>query len=256
MLAHEVAGRGADVTFLHGFLQTGGSWAEQVKLLGSGHRAILPDLPGHGGSRDAEATLPAATAALVELWDHLGVERTHLVGYSMGGRLALHAAAGHPERIASLLTLGAHAGLEGALAERRRSEDEALAARIEARGIDWLADHWAALPLFAGLGRRDPETLARLDAMRRAQDPHAIARALRGMGAAATPAFWDRLGVIAAPSLFVSGALDPAYGEAARRLAGCVPGGRRAEVPGAGHSAHLEAPEAFSAVLAAHLSTR
>ena len=217
---------------------------------------VVPDLPGHGGSREAPAGLGVATAGLVELWDRLGIETTHLVGYSMGGRLALHVASAHPERVASLLTLGAHAGLEGEAARRRRAEDEALAAQIEERGIDWLARHWAALPLFAGLARRGPQRLAELDAMRRAQDASAIARALRGMGGAAEPPFWHRLEAITARSLFTAGALDHRYREAADRLAGRVAGSRRADVAGAGHSAHLEAPEAFAKLLALHLATR
>lgn len=250
-----MAGEGPAVTLLHGFMQTGRSWDEQGRRL-RGRRVVVPDLPGHGASAAAEASLPAAAAALLELWDHLGIERSHLAGYSMGGRVALFTAAAHPHRVAGLLTIGAHAGFEGEARAARQAQDEALAARVEREGIGWFAAHWAALPMFAGLAQRGPARLAELDAMRRSQDAAAIARALRGLGGAAAEPFWDRLGAISCPSLFVAGARDGPYVAAARRLAASVPRGRLALIQGAGHSAHLEEPEAFAGLLADHLCTR
>src|SRR3981081_1793928 len=76
---------------------------------------IVPDLRGHGKTRTqpgAVCTMETCTRDLEMLWDHLGMTRPHLAGYSMGGRLALHVAARRPQRILSLLTIGAHAGLE------------------------------------------------------------------------------------------------------------------------------------------------
>lgn len=256
MLAFELTGQGPALTLLHGFLQDRRSWDEVRTRLGPGLRVVAVDLPGHGESRQAPPSLPAATAGLLEVWDRAGVAQTHLVGYSLGGRVALHAASTHPERIASLFTLGAHAGLEGEAREARRRQDEALAGRVEELGLEWFATYWASQPLFAGLARRGPDLLARLDAMRRSQDPRAIAAALRGMGAAAEPPFWDRLGSITARSTFAAGARDQRYIAAAQRLAAAVPDGRAATVADAGHAAHLESPAAFAAVLTAHLSTR
>ena len=256
MLAFERAGEGPALTLLHGFLQDRRSWEEVRARLGPGFEVVAVDLPGHGESREVAPSLDAGSAGLVEVWDRLGIAQSHLAGYSMGGRVALHAASRHPERVASLFTLGAHAGFEGQAREARRQEDEALAARVEELGIDWFARRWAALPLFAGLAARGPEFLARLDAMRRSQDAHAIAAALRGMGGAAEPPFWDRLGAITAPSTFAAGERDERYLAAAQRLAAAVPRGRVAVVPGAGHAAHLEAPDAFTRALAGHLSTR
>src|SRR5260370_39623074 len=114
MLAYEVEGDGPPLTLLHGFMQTRRSWDEQRSLLGPGWRLVAPDLPGLGESLAVEATAPAATDALIAVWDALGIERAHLVGYSLGGRLALQVAVAHPDRVASLLTLGAHAGLPDA----------------------------------------------------------------------------------------------------------------------------------------------
>src|SRR2546428_7293167 len=100
--------------------------------------------------------MDACTEDLVRLWETLGVEKSHLVGYSMGGRLALHVSARRPERVLSLLTIGAHVGLEEDARAGRRQGDEGLAERIERDGVEAFVNYWGSLPLFAGLERRGP----------------------------------------------------------------------------------------------------
>jgi 2-succinyl-6-hydroxy-2,4-cyclohexadiene-1-carboxylate synthase len=239
---------GETVTCLHGFSQLGESWDEVRRLVPGDRRWLTPDLRA--------TTLDEAEAELLELWARTGVQRTHLVGYSQGGRAALHVAASHPGRILTLTTIGAHAGLDPEERDRRLQADRALADRLEREGIDWFATYWAGLPLFSGLRRRGPAVLERLDAARRSNDPVRLAATLRGMGAGATRPFWDRLGRIDAPALVVAGAGDERYVAFASRLAGAIPCARLAIVPGAGHAVHLECPATFAALLAAHLSSR
>jgi 2-succinyl-6-hydroxy-2,4-cyclohexadiene-1-carboxylate synthase len=253
MLAHEVSGSGVPVTLLHGFLQDHRSWSDLLQRMPGDRRWVRIDLPGHGGSRDVRAGIAGAAEGVVQVWDALGIERSHLVGYSLGGRAALYLAASHPERLLSLLTIGAHAGLEAPERAPRLASDQRLAAEIEAKGIDWLADEWPRNPMFSGVARRRPDLAEPLDRMRRSQDAAGVAAALREMGAAATDPFWDRLGAIEIPSLFVAGAEDGRYVEMALRLAAGVPHGRARIVPDAGHSVHLEQPERFAELLAAHL---
>src|SRR5439155_140558 len=123
-------------------------------------------LRGHGETRirhDASCSMEVCTRDLVALWDELGVERSHVVGYSMGGRLALHVAAKRPDRLLSLVTIGAHAGLDEGAREGRRRGDDALANRIEKEGIEAFVKYWGSLPLFAGLERRGPSVGFELD---------------------------------------------------------------------------------------------
>jgi 2-succinyl-6-hydroxy-2,4-cyclohexadiene-1-carboxylate synthase len=260
MLAYDLRGPGdgAPIAFLHGFSQRRWSWDEQVGALPAGWRALTVDLPGHGedGHADAAAaSMEAAASAVLAVWDALGWVRPHLVGYSLGGRLALHLAAHHPERVASLVALGSHAGMDDETArEARRQGDEELARRIEERGVAWFSRHWASLPLFAGLARRGPAFLAELDRMRRTNRPAGLAASLRGMGAAATTPFWHRLGAITVPVLLLAGDEDEKYVAAAHRLRRHLPHARLALVPAAGHTAHLEQPTAFAALLTAHLT--
>lgn len=250
-------GEGAAVTLLHGFMQDRSSWTEVLQLLPEGWRWVLVDLPGHGGSAAEASTMDGAVEALGALWDHLGIEHTHLAGYSMGGRLALYTATrDRSRRLASLLTLGAHAGLAGAARTARLRDDLALADRVEKEGMDWFAEYWARQPLFAGIARRGSDVLERLDRMRRRQDARGIAGSLRGMGAASVDPFWDALPSLALPATFAAGADDRRYAEHARRLQARVPGSRVELLPEAGHAAHIEQPAAFARLLLRHLSTR
>lgn len=233
------------VTCLHGFSQHGDSWDELQSLVPGRRRWLTPDVTA--------ATLDEAEAELLALWTREGVERTDLVGYSQGGRIALHVAAAHPGRLRTLTTIGAHAGFERERAARLEA-DLALAGRIEREGMDWFATYWAGLPLFAGLARRGPAFLERLDARRRRNDPARLAAQLRGMGAGAVAPFWDRLARIDAPALVVAGAEDERYVAFAERLASVLPRARVAIVPGAGHAAHLERPDVVAALLADHLA--
>ena len=256
-LNYLVTGEGTPVTLLHGFTQSGRSWQEIVAAMPSGWRWVVPDLRGHGLTRmlpGAPCTMDACTADLVMLWDHLGIERTHLAGYSMGGRLALHVATRRPERILSLLTIGAHAGLDEEARAGRRMGDEALARRIEQEGLEPFVNYWSSLPLFAGLERRGPSFVAQLHAERMSNTVAGLAASLRGMGAGVMQPLWGELGSLTVPCTFVAGQLDHGYVASARRLAASVPNGRVEVVLRTGHAVHQERPEAFARVLSVHFA--
>ena len=255
-LNYEVIGEGTPVTLLHGFTQSGKSWHEVISLMPPGWKWVVPDLRGHGETRvrpGGPYTMDACTADLEMLWDHLGVTRSHLVGYSMGGRLALHVAATRPDRILSLLTIGAHAGLDEEAREGRTRGDEALAQRIEKDGLEAFVNYWSSLPLFEGLERRGPSFVAQMRAARMDNHIVGLAESLRGMGAGAMRPVWQDLAQVTCPCTFVAGQLDHGYAASARRLAGSVPDGRVVIVQRAGHTVHQERPEAFARLLLAHL---
>ena len=256
-LSYFVAGEGRPVTLLHGFTQSGRSWRELMAKLPAGYRWIVPDLRGHGETqiwKGASCSMEACTADLVKLWDALEVERTHLVGYSMGGRLALHIAAHRPERVLSVFTIGAHAGLEEDAREGRRRGDEALAQRIEKEGIEAFVNYWGSQSMFAGIERRGPTYAAEVRAERLRNHVAGLACSLRGMGAGAMEPLWDRLAHLEFPCTFVAGQLDHGYVASARRLAATVPNSRVEIVPRAGHPVHQERPDAVAKALTFHLA--
>ncbi len=162
-LSYFVAGNGRPVTLLHGFTQSGRSWRELIARMPEGWEWIVPDLRGHGETqiwKGSSCSMDACTEDMIKLWDALEVEKSHLVGYSMGGRLALHIATHRPERVLSVLTIGAHAGLDEDARQGRRQGDEVLASRIERDGLEAFVDYWSSLPLFAGLDVASARRLA------------------------------------------------------------------------------------------------
>jgi len=255
-LSYAVVGEGEPVTLLHGFTLSGRNWRELIAKVPGPRQWILPDLRGHGDTRTAPGapcTMEACASDLRTLWDHLGVERSHLVGYSMGGRLALHVAVRLPERVRSLLTISAHAGLDEQARAGRRQGDEALAERIERFGVEPFVNYWAAQPLFAGLERRGAAYQEQLRAQRLANRPEGLAASLRGMGAGAMEPLWGEVGALAIPCTFVAGEDDAAYVASARRLADLVPGSRLEIVPRAGHAVHMQRPAPMAKILSAHM---
>ncbi|TMF07772.1 MAG: 2-succinyl-6-hydroxy-2,4-cyclohexadiene-1-carboxylate synthase [Chloroflexi bacterium] len=256
-LSYFVEGEGPPITLLHGFTQSGRSWREVISKMPAGWKWIVPDLRGHGETQTrqgSQCSMDACMEDLLALWDDLGVERTHLAGYSMGGRLALHVAARRPDRVLSLLTIGAHAGLEEDAREGRRRGDEGLAERIEKEGIEAFVDYWGALPLFAGLERRGPSYVAQVRAERLQNHVAGLACSLRGMGAGTMEPVWNELGQVTFPCTFVAGQQDHGYVASARRLAATVRNGKFEIVPRAGHAVHQERPDAFARLLASHLA--
>jgi 2-succinyl-6-hydroxy-2,4-cyclohexadiene-1-carboxylate synthase len=118
-----------DVVLLHGFTHTGASWDPVVAALGERYRALAPDIRGHGGAWNRT---PVTLEAVLEDVAALAPARFILVGYSMGGRIALHAALALPGRIERLVLIGASPGIaDPAQRDARRAADEALAGEVE-----------------------------------------------------------------------------------------------------------------------------
>jgi 2-succinyl-6-hydroxy-2,4-cyclohexadiene-1-carboxylate synthase len=231
------------LVLLHGFTQTRQSWRRAIAELGGRRRALAPDLPGHGNA----AARPASFAACTGYVRALGGERFALAGYSMGGRIALHAALALGDRLDRLVLIGASPGLADP-AERaaRRAADDALADRIEAIGVEAFAREWAELPLWEGQPER-VRAAAHADRLR--NTPAGLAAALRGLGTGVMEPLWDALPSLAVPVTLAVGERDEKFRAIAERMAAVLPRAEIVVVAGAGHAAQLEQPAAVAALL-------
>jgi len=235
------------VVLLHGFTQGPRSWDPVAGLLGDGVDIVRPTLAGHGGAGAVSDSFEEAAATLAE---SVGGPPATWVGYSMGGRFALRVALERPDLVDHLVLLGVSPGLEDA-AERvnRMRRDETLASGLERKGLERFLAGWLAQPLFERL-----PSAARGMEERMANSAEGLASVLRRYGTGAQEPLWARLGTLAMPVLVMAGEHDTSFVALAVRMAGLLgPGAEVSIVPGAGHAAHLERPEAFTAVLRRYL---
>ncbi|NUP04619.1 MAG: alpha/beta fold hydrolase [Polyangiaceae bacterium] len=240
------------IVLLHGMLGSpAGFDALIAEMTAAGVRAeYLPRvLPGHGAERwGMELTsFDAVADAIAE-----DVPRgATVIGYSLGGRLALSIATRHPGRVARVVAIGADLGIEVERERRiRRTWDRSHAELVRARGMEALVDAWEALPVFAT--QKDlPRSV--LDAQRRARmkhEPEGIAWALSTLGTGSMRPLYDGLERCRVPIHLVAGALDEKFSAIARRAAQRLPSSRAQLIEGAGHNPLLEKPRALAATLA------
>lgn len=248
------------VLLLHGFAGSSRDWSFIAAALArEGYAILAVDLPGHGET-DAPAEPwrygPEETSRdLIQILTRAGATSANWVGYSMGGRLALYVALSHPERVASLVLESASPGIEDPRErESRRVADDSLARAIEARGVDWFVEHWAAQPVFESQRDLPPSLRERLRTARLANRTAGLAGSLRGFGQGVQPWLGDHLPSITCPTLLVTGGRDEKYDAFGTWMSLVIPGAAQQTFPEAGHNVHLEQPEAFTRALLSHLA--
>lgn len=248
-----VRGEGPALLLLHGFTGSSATWTPHLAAF-EGFTAVAVYLLGHCGS-DTPSTpsryrMERCVDDLTSLLDSLEIERAAVLGYSMGGRIALQFALGAPDRLWALVLESASPGIEDiAEREERVRSDGALADDIERDGIAAFADRWQTLPLFASQDRLPAAVREELRRQRLRNSPVGLANSLRGAGAGVAEPVLSRLGEIRIPTLLIAGALDQKYVALARKMDEALPCARLHIVPEAGHTTHLEQPDAFDSVV-------
>lgn len=247
------SGAGPPILLLHGFTGSRETWTP-FRTAWAGYRLIAVDLLGHGGSdcpADPERYgMPNAVRDLLALLDALAVDQAVVLGYSLGGRIALRLALAAPARVRALILESASPGIADP-AERaaRRERDAAWADAIERDGLPAFVALWESLPLFAGQARLPDAIRARLRAQRLHHNAAGLANSLRGIGAGMDEPLFDRLPTLTMPVLLMAGHLDETYTAHAQRMTAMIPRAEAALVPDAGHTVHLEQPDCFSRIV-------
>ena len=243
MLHHHRDGSGPPLVLQHGFLGGSGYWLPQLAAFSRHFDVIAPDLPGFAdsGEIDAPDSVAGFAGALLGLLDGLEIERTALLGHSMGSMVALQIALDHPDRVERLVLYGS--ACTGNL-PKRFEPVEASIARLEKLGVDACADF--IVPTWFVAGQAAPFFAMCREAGRGARTEAAIL-ALRAL------AHWDvceRLEEVSAPTLVICGDRDRSTApDQSYRLREGIADSRLCIVPGCAHNVHLERPELFSGIV-------
>jgi 2-succinyl-6-hydroxy-2,4-cyclohexadiene-1-carboxylate synthase len=217
------------VLFIPGFMQRGDAWRPVAELLPERYPSALLDHREH--------TFEGRLAEIADAAE----EGSVLVGYSLGGRLALRAVLRDPGRYAGLVTVGVTAGIDDAALRSSRAEaDDRLAAWMEAAPIEDVVAIWERQPLFAD---QSEALIEEQRPGRLSHDPGELAMLLRTAGQGVLEPVWHGLLTLDLPVLAIAGARDEGYVAAAERIADVAPRGRAAIVEDAGHAAHLQRPQ-------------
>jgi 2-succinyl-6-hydroxy-2,4-cyclohexadiene-1-carboxylate synthase len=253
-LALQLWGEGREPAVLvHGFTGAAASFDPLRTLLGTHLRVAAPDLPGHGASPVAPAGANAwdwTVERIAEVIARAHEGPAHLIGYSMGARLALAVALRFPQHVRSLVLESGTAGVRKPdEREARRAQDEALAGQLDQDGLEAFISRWEQLDVLAGLLRLPADARAALRALRLSQRPQGLSWALRALGPGAQPDLWPALAGLRTRTLLLHGARDDKFRAQAEKMALRIPDAALHEVRGAGHTPHLERPHLYAAAV-------
>ena len=233
---YEDRGNGPAILLTHGYGATSRMWEPQTRALADRFRLIVWDIRGHGATDSPEDpgqySEDASIADMAAILDACGVERAVIGGLSLGGYLSLAFHVRHPERVHALMLFDTGPGYRSPYG---REQWNALAERY-ARGLE--AKGLASLGSSAEV--RDAQH----------RSARGLALAARGILAQRGPHVIDSLPHIRVPTLVLWGENDAAFVKPGEYMAAKIPGARRVVVPGAGHAANLDQPEAFNAAVA------
>jgi len=251
----ETTGAGTPLLFIHEFAGDHRSWEPQVRFFSGGYRCITyaargyppSEVPGDGAAYSQDRAVADAVAVL----DGLGADRAHVAGLSMGGFTALHLTLRHPGRVASAVVAGAGYGAQPERAEAFRAECEAIAAAFENEGAERVAARYAVGPARVQLQSKNPRGWAEFAAALAGHSALGAALTMRGVQAG-RPSLYDlrdELERVRTPVLLVVGDEDEGCLETALMLKRTIGSSGLAILPRTGHTANLEEPDVFNALV-------
>ncbi|MDN4607800.1 2-succinyl-6-hydroxy-2,4-cyclohexadiene-1-carboxylate synthase [Sporosarcina highlanderae] len=242
------------IIFLHGFTGSTATWREVRDQLKGSYRTIAIDMTGHGKTTIPENPERYAMEEQIEdlntVIERLSIHSFYLVGYSMGGRIALAYTIHYPERVRSLILESASPGLkEETEREKRKHADALLAKKIIENGITSFVDKWESIPLFDSQKSLPEKKRDSLRTERLQQSEKGLANSLLGIGTGSQQSYWDDLGTIKKPVYLITGELDTKFVGIAREMKKLVPICRHFSVSAVGHAIHVENPHFFATMI-------
>ena len=206
------------------------------------------DLIGHG-SHISDHEQEFSTKKQCEYWQEHLPQGSILLGYSMGGRLALQIACSTPNRLKGLILVGGSAGLSAPIERAKRQEWDYAMARSVEEGIDAFLIAWTGMEIIASQQNIEAKHLQKMQENRRRQNPEMLAKSMRSFGTGTMPSCWEELSKVDIPVLLLTGEHDLKYRKIAEEMQRILPRAQMFIVEDAGHCCHLEAPKQTARII-------
>lgn len=231
------------LVFLHGFSGDRREW-QPIGASFCEHPQMYIDLPGHGGSSGIHVNGFEDSALLIrQTLAHYGVREFFLIGYSLGGRIAMFTACKGLVGLKGLIVEGGHPGLQDQEAkEQRRLSDQAWAKRFRSEPLPKVFTDWYQQPVFSSLTQKERSALI---ALRSRNNGETLAAMLESTSLSAQPDLRQELKNRTFAFHYLCGEKDAKFRALAKELCSDV-----RVIENAGHNAHRENPEAVAEALA------
>lgn len=248
------SGQGQTILLLHGFTGSKETWGSLISKLERNYHVIAIDLLGHGKTdcpiNDERYRMEFAAKDLHDFLVKKQIDSVHLLGYSMGGRLALYFALAYPTKIKSLMLESCTAGLKTENEKLARIEqDNHLSSMILNEGIEVFVNYWENIPLFATQKNLTSESQQKIKQGRLNQSPIGLSNSLKGMGTGIQPSLWNDLNQFKKPTLLVCGEYDEKFCLIMGKMNEKLEKSEIIKIPHVGHAIHVEESEKFATIV-------
>ena len=255
----DTIGEGFPLLLLHGFTGDSTTWKPFFSQWSQTRKIILVDIIGHGKSASPTDVqrydIVSVANDMKQILEQLEIEKADVLGYSMGGRLALSFALLFPEYVNKLLLESSSPGLEtDEERESRKIQDEKLGNLIEANGIERFVDYWENIPLFSTQKNLPLHKQLEIRQQRLQNSVTGLKNSLVGMGTGSQPSWWDKLQELEAETLLLTGELDQKFCLISEKMVKRMKRAEWKNIKSCGHAIHVEQPEKFGTMVSEFLS--
>jgi 2-succinyl-6-hydroxy-2,4-cyclohexadiene-1-carboxylate synthase len=246
---------GIPLIFLHGFMGNGKIWLPIMQNLTENFYSIAVDLPGHGQTEAdiSEIDFDILSEKLIGLIDEQELDRPVIIGYSMGGRIALYTALGFPDKFRGMIIESASPGIENEDERYQRLiNDRKIAEKLRISDMRTFLSVWYRQPVFEYLAENIKNKIIEKKVT---GNPRELADAFERFSQGIQPSLWNDMHHWHRPTLLLAGENDQKYVEILRRMALEMPSAQVKIIKNAGHIIHLENRADFLSALKSFLGS-
>jgi 2-succinyl-6-hydroxy-2,4-cyclohexadiene-1-carboxylate synthase len=243
---------------LHGFTGDSSTWLPFCEKWGLHSKLVIPDIIGHGKTGAPKNVdryqIESAAKDLAHILDKLGFQKVNVLGYSMGGRLALTFAILYPQKVNKLILESSSPGLQTE-AERaeRCMKDQELAEFIKEKGMEAFVDYWENIPLFSTMRNLPQDIKNKIRYQRLSHSPEGLANSLLGMGTGVQPSWWGKLDQLDCQVLLLTGEKDEKFCRIAEKMQKLLKNSTLMVIENSGHALHVELKGKFGTIVSEFL---